>query len=240
MRSLVLIACLLSLVLCDYQLVFKNNCGATISIGAQNIPGFSPQKLAHGATYTLDTPTNWATGGTVWGCYPNNTKCNTNAPEPPVSVIELMCSSSAVWYDISYVSGYNVPVGIIPSNGCTNLTCGAFNLNGVPSELIWDENSQLVGVWSVCKACWDSNRSSWFKQAWGSNYNDWSQLVCCSGPYATKDACDPTSKWPLASNGRNYVDVMDSECHDAYSYPYDDQKALIECIAPTYQLLFCP
>jgi len=231
-----------ALALANYDLIFENHCGTAISIGAQNIPGWpnGGYKLNAGASVTLNTPTNWPTGGTVWGCYPNNTKCNTVAPEPPVSVIEMDASSNSVWYDISYVSGYNIPIGLKPSNSCPALTCPSFNVAAMPSEIVWNENGKNVGVWSVCKAAWDASRSAWFKTNWGNNYNDWAQLVCCSGPYNTKAACDPTSKWPKASNGANYVDAIDSQCHDAYSYPYDDQKALKQCVAPQYHFQFCP
>jgi len=230
------------IVLANYNLIFENHCSTGISVGAQNIPGWQNggYKLNPGQTFTLSTPNAWPTGGTVWGCYPNNTKCNAVAPEPPVSVIEMDASSNSVWYDISYVSGYNIPIGLKPSNSCPALTCPSFNVGAMPPEIVWDENGKNVGVWSVCKAAWDASRSSWFKTAWGANYGNWSQLVCCSGPYATKDACDPTSKWPKASNGANYVDAIDSQCHDAYSYPYDDQKALKQCVAPEYHFQFCP
>jgi len=217
----------LAVVVSQPTLIFENPCTTSIAVGGQNIPNWKAggYTMAAGSTFTINTPVAWATGGTVWGCYPNNTKCNTQAPEPPVSVIELDASSNSVWYDVSYVSGANIPIGLKPSNSCPALTCPKLNPNGMPPEIVWDENGQLVGIWSVCKAAWDASRSSWFKTAWGANYSDWSQLVCCSGPYATKEACDPTSKWPKASNGMNYVDALDSQCDDAYSYPYDDQKS---------------
>jgi hypothetical protein len=229
-------------VLSNVDIILENHCSSGINVGAQNVPGWpgGGYKLNAGQTVTLNTPQQWPTGGTVWGCFPNNTKCNTNAPEPPVSVIEIMVSTTDVWYDISYVSGYNIPIGLKPSNSCPPLACPSFNVNAMPSEIVWNENGKNVGVWSVCKAAWDASRSEWFRNAWGSNYNDWSQLVCCSGPYATKDACDPTSKWPKASDGTNYVNDIDSQCHDAYSYPYDDQKALKQCSAPQYHFQFCP
>jgi len=175
----------------------------------------------------------------VWGCYPGNSKCNTQAPEPPISVIELDASGGSVWYDISYVSGYNLPIGLVPNDNCPPLTCPTFNYAGVPNELLWSENGQNVGVFSVCKAAYDSVASAWFQNAWGANYNNWAQLVCCAGPYATKATCDG-NQWPLASNGNNYIQVLDSRCTNAYSYPYDDQKALQQCTASSYQFEFCP
>jgi len=226
--------------LTSFKIQFINKCSATVAVGAQNVPGFKALKLSPGGSSTLTVPASWSTGGTVWGCYTNSSKCNTQAPEPPVAVIELDASNGQAWYDVSYVSGYNVPIGLVPNNGCPKVTCPTFNYNGIPSELLWKENGHNVGVFSVCKAAYDSVASAWFKSHWGGNYNKYAQLVCCSGPYATKATCDGTA-WPTASNGANYKTVLDAQCADAYSYPYDDQKALKQCsIASSYQFIFCP
>jgi len=221
------------------SIVFVNKCTKAVAMGAQNVPGFSARTLNPGQSWTLPVPTTWSTGGTVWGCYTDNSKCNTNAPEPPISVIELHALSGQVWYDTSYVSGYNIPIGLFPNNNCPALSCPTFDYTGVPDELIWKENGKNVGVFSVCKAAYDSVRSAWFKSRWGANYDKFGQLVCCAGPYDTKATCDGTP-WPKASNGADYVKILDSKCASAYAYPYDDQKALQHCTAPQYSFQFCP
>ena len=52
---------------------------------------------------------------------------------------------------------------------------------------------------------------------------------CCSGPYATPDACHPTV----------YSSIFKSACPRAYSYAYDDSTSTFTCKASDYTIAFC-
>lgn len=52
---------------------------------------------------------------------------------------------------------------------------------------------------------------------------------CCSGSYATPDACHPTV----------YSSIFKSACPRAYSYAYDDSTSTFTCKASDYTIAFC-
>ncbi|KAF7143865.1 hypothetical protein RHSIM_Rhsim05G0215800 [Rhododendron simsii] len=135
----------------------------------------------------------------------NKLNCTGSGGVPPVTLAEFTIGSRdnhfMDFYDVSLVDGYNVGIGIRPSNGngdCKYAGCVADLNANCPPEL--EVTSAGSGV--ACKsACTAFNRPEY----------------CCTGDHATPAICPPTQ----------YSRLFKQACPDAYSYAYDDETSTL-------------
>ncbi|RCV12328.1 hypothetical protein SEVIR_2G270700v4 [Setaria viridis] len=188
-------------------------------------------KLEPGQTVQLAAPAGWS--GRIWartGCVFDadgagvcNTgdcggrlECRGAGATPPATLFEVTLDGSGGqdFYDVSLVDGYNLPVVAIPrarTGGACNATGCMADLNrSCPKELQVDCGGGAIACRSACEA---------FGQ----------DRYCCSGSYATPDACHPTV----------YSSIFKSACPRAYSYAYDDSTSTFTCKASDYTIAFC-
>ncbi|KAL1143767.1 hypothetical protein V6Z11_A11G182500, partial [Gossypium hirsutum] len=138
-------------------------------------------------------------------------ECSGRDATPPVTLAEFTLGpvGTLVYYDVSLVDGYNLPLMISPHNetggNCNSTGCAA-DLNGdCPSELKVVNGSETVACKSACTA-------------FGA------PQYCCE----TTDTCKPTS----------YSRFFKSRCPTAYSYTQDDANSTFSCFAADYVITF--
>ncbi|KAG2635949.1 pathogenesis-related thaumatin-like protein 3.5 [Panicum virgatum] len=188
-------------------------------------------KLDPGQTVQLAAPAGWS--GRIWartGCVfdadgagvcqtgdcGGQMECRGAGATPPATLFEVTLDGSGGldFYDVSLVDGYNLPVVAIPRSrqgGACNATGCMADLNrSCPKELQVDCGDGAIACRSACEA---------FGQ----------DRYCCSGSYATPDACHPTV----------YSSIFKSACPRAYSYAYDDSTSTFTCKASDYTIAFC-
>ncbi|XP_058179782.1 thaumatin-like protein 1b [Rhododendron vialii] len=212
-----------------------NNCNYPVWPGLLSNPGV-PQPpttgfLLNPTCYTtLSMPASWA--GNMWGRTLCSTDPNTgrftcvtgdcgsgtvgciNGGNPPVTLAEFALDGGGGfdYYDISLVTGFNVPMNVVPQGGsgtCTAIECSADIDAACPTELqeLW--YGKVVGCKSACVAFGDPRD-------------------CCTGAYSTPATCGPTP----------YSEFFKSECPQAYSYAFDG--APVSCASADYTITFCP
>ncbi|CAN6182823.1 unnamed protein product [Urochloa humidicola] len=188
-------------------------------------------KLDPGQTAQLAAPAGWS--GRIWartGCVfdasgagvcqtgdcGGRIECRGAGATPPATLFEVTLDGSGGldFYDVSLVDGYNLPVVAIPrasAGGACNATGCMADLNrSCPKELQVECGGGAIACRSACEA---------FGQ----------DRYCCSGSYATPDACHPTV----------YSSIFKSACPRAYSYAYDDKTSTFTCKASEYTIAFC-
>ncbi|KZT28281.1 thaumatin-like protein [Neolentinus lepideus HHB14362 ss-1] len=200
-----------------------------------------------GSSVTFSVPDNWKSGR-IWGrrdCIFNTTDpgpnscldggCNgglhcdphTGTGVPPATVAEwtLDGDSSRDFYDVSLVDGYNLPMSIMNSAGCSVADCPVDLGPSCPAALKgpFDSNGYPVGCKSSCAADLDGNPQD--------------SPNCCSGSYSTPATCP--------SSGVEYYSYFKSNCPNSYAYAYDESSntALWSCsssLNADYTLAFCP
>ncbi len=210
----------------------KNNCSYTV------YPGIYPPvyqnggwTMAPGATVSFNPG---AFNGRIWA----RTGCNSSSPaqcttgqcggtglqcagttgQAGTSLAEFNFTAGATdWYNVSYVDGFDNPVGIAVSNGgCDSPnTCSSAPLTDCPSEL-------RVGGYCLSPC---------------TRYD--TDQYCCRGAYGTAQTC-VVSNW--AGFAQNYVNNIHSACPQQYAYAYDENSgALHTCpTGSNYTITFCP
>ncbi|XVE69719.1 hypothetical protein DITRI_Ditri10aG0013200 [Diplodiscus trichospermus] len=210
---------------------FVNKCDHTVWPGILgntqlDSTGF---ELPSGGSRSFQAPPSWS--GRFWGrtrctsdqntgqltcqtgdCGSGQVECNGKGASPPATLAEFTIGSGTQdFYDVSLVDGYNLQMIVEPSGGSgTCLSTGCVNdLNRqCPTEL-------RVGSGDACKsAC----------EAFGT------PEYCCSGAYATPDACKPSV----------YSEMFKAACPRSYSYAYDDATSTFTCTGADYTITFCP
>ncbi|PSS31361.1 Pathogenesis-related protein like [Actinidia chinensis var. chinensis] len=188
--------------------------------------------LAPGASTQLHAPPGWS--GRFWGrtgCTFNDAgsgTCTTGdcgglqcsgGGVPPVTLTEFTLGSAGGqnkdFYDVSLVDGYNVGMGVRPSDGgsgdCQYAGCVADLNRNCPPELSVTSGGAVVACKSACAAF---NRPEY----------------CCTGDLSTPATCSPT----------HYSDMFKSACPTAYAYAYDDASSTCSCSGSDYFITFCP
>ncbi|GJY75221.1 thaumatin-like protein 1b [Tanacetum coccineum] len=211
----------------------KNNCPYSIApasltgSGASVPTGF---ELGSGASNTIDVPTPWS--GRVWArfecsndggsfhcnsgdCGSGQVGCNGAGGTPPATLAEFTIGGAdgKDFFDVSLVDGFNLPLSIVPQDGCAPTDCPADINAKCPSELaVKNGSGGTIGCKSAC-------------EAFGT------PEYCCSGDHNTPDKCPPT----------DYSRFFKNLCPKAYSYAYDDSTSTFTCkTGANYVITFCP
>lgn len=147
--------------------------------------------------------------------------------------------SSPVWYDISLVDGYSLPVEIVPSHqegSCRTTDCN-LRLDSCPSneDFVGDlrvfKNGRPTMCLSPCKR-WN------YPYPFGLGQNEQNypgNYLCCPTPPIYPDQC---RAGPVVQT--KYVKLVHRDCPSAYSYAYDDEAGLHNCPRDTsFDITFC-
>ncbi|KAL5063672.1 hypothetical protein RYX36_025409 [Vicia faba] len=210
---------------------FINKCDHTVWPGILGKPdlGTTGFELKRGNTQTFQAPTGWS--GRLWArtgckfdgagygacstgdCGSGQINCNGNGATPPATLAEFtLGTTSADYYDVSLVDGYNLPMIVEASGGsglCEATGCGEDLNRRCPSEL------RVDGGDACNSAC----------GAFGS------PEYCCSGAFASPSSCSPSV----------YSEMFKAACPKSYSYAFDDATSTFTCTAAAdYTLTFCP
>ncbi len=212
--------------------VVKNNCSYTV------YPGIYPPVYSNGGwTLAPGASASFSPGafnGRIWG----RTGCNSSSPalcttgqcggtglqcagttgQAGTSLAEFNFTAGATdWYNVSYVDGFDNPVGIQVSNtSCVSPnTCTNAPLTNCPAEL-------RVGGYCLSPC---------------TRYN--TDQFCCRGAYGTAATCI-VANWP--AYGQTYVNNIHSACPREYAYAYDEANGSLQTCptGPTYTVTFCP
>ncbi len=211
----------------------RNNCSYTV------YPGIYPAIYSNGGwTMAPGASVNISPGafnGRIWG----RTGCNSSSPaqcttgqcggtglqcagttgQAGTSLAEFNFNAGATdWYNVSYVDGIDVPIGVQVSNsGCYSPnTCSEAVKTNCPADL-------RVGGYCLSPC---------------TRYN--TDQYCCRGAYGLPSTCI-VANW--AASARAYVDNIHAYCPRQYSYAYDEISggALHTCpTGPNYTITFCP
>lgn len=192
--------------------------------------------------------------------------CGRNGCDPPAETkVEFFFPRSGdngnVWYDISLVDGYSLPVEIVPSiqqGSCKTTKC-AMSLNSCPTnennvgDLRVIKNGRTVQCLSPCKSKYNpSTKMKDFMKYFSTFYTEWNYpapfglgrpenqspgiLLCCPTPPITVAQC--RSGIIVQSE---YVKLIRRDCPTAYSYAYDDENGLHACPnGVNFKVTFCP
>ena len=210
-----------------------NKCSYTV------YPGIYPATYSNGGwsmapgtsvSFTLDS--GWI--GRIWG----RTGCNSASPAvcatgscggeglqcagttgvAGTSLAEFNINANGTdWYDVSYVDGFDNPIGVVVSNStCSSPnTCSAAPLTSCSADLKNGSGDCL----SPCTV-----------------YN--TDQFCCRGAYGTSATC-VTANWP--ADQQSYVNNIHNSCPGEYAYAYDDANGLHTCATgANYTVTFCP
>ncbi|EIW81908.1 thaumatin-like protein [Coniophora puteana RWD-64-598 SS2] len=229
------------------SITVTNKCSYTVWPGLYTGSGDAPAQATgweadSGNTVTFDVPDNW-TAGRIWGrreCDfstnpgPNSCVdggCNggllcTDPGVPPASLAEFTLNANNMdYYDVSLVDGFNIPMAIDNTAGCSQASCPVDLNPNCPSDIAGptDSSGAVVGCKSACYANLDGN------QADSAN--------CCSGSHNTAATCPPS--------GVAHYDYFKSSCPNSYAYAYDESSgtALWTCAysaSTDYTVTFCP
>lgn len=213
-------------------LTVVNNCSYTV------YPGIYPPVYQNGG-WQMNPGSSVSFGvsqtfnGRVWGrtgcngaspaqcttgsCGGSGLQCAGTTGQAGTSLAEFNLDASGTdYYDVSYVDGFDNPVGITSTNGSCNSpnTCSSAPLTQCSSDL----------------------RSGGYCLSPCTVYN--TDQYCCRNAYGTSATCQP-STWP--ANEQSYVNNIHTYCPGQYSYAYDDSIGLHTCPAGgNYTITFCP
>ncbi|GJY57445.1 thaumatin-like protein 1 [Tanacetum coccineum] len=148
-------------------------------------------------------------------CGSGQVGCNGAGGAPPATLAEFTIGGAdgKDFFDVSLVDGFNLPVSIVPQDGCAPTDCPADINAKCPSELaVKNGSGGTIGCKSAC-------------EAFGT------PEYCCSGDHNTPDKCPPT----------DYSRFFKNLCPKAYSYAYDDSTSTFTCkTGANYVITFCP
>ena len=209
-----------------------NNCSYTI------YPGIYPADYANGGwqmnpgtqvSFTL----NSGFIGRIWGrigcnsaspavcatgqCGGTGLQCNGTTGLAGTSLAEFNLNANGTdWYDVSYVDGFDNPIGISVSNASCNSpnTCSSAPVNSCSSAL--QDGPDCLSPCTV--------------------FN--SDQFCCRGAFGTEATC-VVANWPAAE--QSFVADIHNSCPGEYAYAYDDANGLHTCpTGSNYTVTFCP
>ena len=187
--------------------------------------------LAPGASLTILIPDHWdvrvwartgcvfnssGTGHCVTGDCAGKFQCGSTWGQMPSTLAEfnLNAWNGMDFYDVSLVEGNNLPMWInnsggsspdkISANGCVAAGCTQNANDSCPSALQRTSGGAVVACLSSCLALGGDQ-------------------MCCTGAYASRTACDPTT-WPVDSAA-----VFKKAEPFAYSYVDDDATSVLTC-----------
>jgi hypothetical protein len=187
--------------------------------------------MAAGTRVTFTLGSGWI--GRIWG----RTGCNSASPAvcatgqcggvglqcagttgmAGTSLAEFNINANGTdWYDVSYVDGFDTPIGISVSNSsCASPnTCSAAPLNACSADLKSGGDCR-----SPC-----------------TQYN--TDQYCCRGAFGTQATC-VVANW--AAGAQSYVTNIHNSCPGQYAYAYDDANGLHTCgTGANYTVTFCP
>jgi hypothetical protein len=229
---LTVLATLMSASAVAAEFTIVNKCSYTV------YPGIYPAtfdnggwQMAPGSQVSFTLPNGW--NGRIWG----RTGCNGASPAVCESGqcggIGLQCAgttgvagtslaefnldaSGTDWYDVSYVDGFDNPIGVTVSNStCSSPnTCSAAPLNACSADLRSGDECR-----SPCTV-----------------YN--SDQFCCRGAFGTSATCI-VANWP--ADQQSFVTNIHTSCPGEYAYAYDDANGLHTCpTGANYTVTFCP
>jgi hypothetical protein len=127
-------------------------------------------------------------------------------------------ASGTDYYDVSYVDGFDNPIGVSVSNSsCVSPnTCTSAPLTDCPSGELKDSGDDCF---SPC-----------------TEYG--TAQYCCTGAYGSSSTCI-TGNWPQPE--QSYVTNIHNYCPKEYAYAYDDANGLHTCATgANYTITFCP
>ena len=212
----------------------KNSCSYTI------YPGIYPATysnggwtMAAGSSVSFTLASGW--NGRIWGrkgcngsspaqcttgsCGGTGLQCAGTTGVAGTSLAEFNLDASGTdWYDVSYVDGFDNPIGVVVSNtSCVSPnTCTTGPLTGCTSADVADGGADCL---SPCTATGNAQ-------------------FCCAGAYNTSATCI-VADWPAAD--QSYVSQIHADCPNEYSYAYDDNIGLHTCpTGANYTITFCP
>jgi hypothetical protein len=212
----------------------KNSCSYTI------YPGIYPQTysnggwtMAAGSSVSFTLASGW--NGRIWGrkgcnsaspavcttgsCGGTGLQCAGTTGVAGTSLAEFNLNAAGTdWYDVSYVDGFDNPIGVVVSNSsCVSPnTCTTGPLTGCTSADLADGGADCL---SPCTKTGNPQ-------------------FCCAGAYNTSATCI-VANWPAAD--QTYVSQIHADCPNEYSYAYDDNIGLHTCpTGANYTITFCP
>jgi hypothetical protein len=218
------------------RLRVSNRCAAPVWLGALSakgsVTGLSGDgALPQGAQIDLTVTPDWS--GRVWGrtgcafdaagkgsCATGDcggqAACNGSGATPAtLAEFTFAGAGDQVFYDVSLVDGFNVPMRIEP--GAEHPTCGrpecAADLNATCDPVL--QKRDAAGATVACKSACDALGTP---------------EACCSGTHNTPETCPPT----------DYARSFKAQCPTAYSYAYDDPTSTFTCPGTSYHIIFCP
>ncbi len=209
-----------------------NKCSYTV------YPGIYPAvydnggwQLNSGASVTFSVANNF--NGRIWGrlgcnsaspavcstgqCGGTGLQCAGTTGVSGTSLAEFNLSANGTdYYDVSYVDGFDNPIGISISNASCKSpnTCTIAPKTNCPAGEL--SNGDCLSPCSV--------------------YN--TDQYCCRGNYGTSATC-VVANWPQPE--QSYVTNIHSSCPSEYAYAYDDSNGLLTCpTGSNYTVTFCP
>ena len=205
-------------------LTVVNKCRQTIWVTANpltTLPGNGFVQMDPGNAFKVGVANGWT--GALWA----RTYCGTDAgvfgceTDPTVaSRAELALAADPTTgqdtYDISFVNGFNVPIGVLPVGvppypanpmACGQTACPYDLTQGCPTVLQASVEGQVLGCANnACQTLGHGNTS------------------------------DPNCMYP--NDNTNYFKYL---CPTAYSYPTDDATSKFTCSGGNdYEIVFCP
>jgi hypothetical protein len=127
-------------------------------------------------------------------------------------------ASGTDFYDVSYVDGFDNPIGIEVSNP----SCASPN-TCTTEPLTSCDSADLADGGEECKSPCTATGNPQF---------------CCAGAFNTPATCI-TANWP--SQYQAYITDIHSSCPGEYAYAYDDPVGLHTCpTGANYTITFCP
>ncbi|GAB4847820.1 hypothetical protein Ancab_026882 [Ancistrocladus abbreviatus] len=215
------------------NLTIINRCKETIwpaITPADNFTNGGGFTLKKGESAILQAPPGWH--GRIWartGCNFDNKgngtcqtgRCGTSLKcsgpgQSPATLVEFTIAqqeNALDFYDVSLVTGFNVPVVVTPlrsKGNCSIAGCDTDLRNSCPSELAVTAEGKTIACQSAC----DAFRTDEY---------------CCRGTYGNPGSCKST----------NYSTIFKAACPVAYSYAFDDPTSIKTCSASDYVLAFC-
>ena len=214
----------------DFTIV--NNCSYTV------YPGIYPAtysnggwQMAPGTSVSFTLNPGWI--GRIWGrigcnsaspavcstgsCGGVGLQCAGTTGVAGTSLAEFNIDANGTdWYDVSYVDGFDNPIGISVSNStCTSPnTCSAAPETSCAADLKDGPDCR-----SPCTV-----------------YN--TDQFCCRNAYGTQATCI-VANWP--ADQQSYVNNIHASCPAEYAYAYDDNVGLHTCATgANYTVTFCP
>jgi hypothetical protein len=212
----------------------KNNCSYTV------YPGIYPAsydnggwEMTAGSSVSFTLANGW--NGRIWGrigcnsaspavCYTGSCggtglQCAGTTGVAGTSLAEFNLDASGTdYYDVSYVDGFDNPIGVEVSNSsCVSPnTCTSAPVSDCPSGELQDSGYDCL---SPC-----------------TEYG--TAQYCCTGAYGSSSTCI-TGNWPQPE--QSYVTNIHNYCPNEYAYAYDDANGLHTCATgANYTITFCP